>query len=250
MNKDSNRYIRQIAFHKIGAKGQDKLISSRVAIVGMGALGSAQANMLCRAGIGCLRLIDPDTVELNNLQRQVLYTQKDAEERLHKAAAAKRHLEKINSEVKIETAVARLTDKNAAALLTDVDLVMDATDNMDARYLINKICVRYKIPWVYGGVVQSEGMTMNILPGGPCFCCMTGKESYVDDGENRNCATLGVLNTLTSAMASVQCTEAMKILTGSESVRRSLLLFDIWENEADQITVEKDPQCPVCGKIQ
>lgn len=244
----NDRYARQKALRHIGIKGQEKLVSSRVAIVGMGALGSVQADLLCRAGVGFLRIIDRDTVEVNNLQRQVLYTEQDAAQGLPKVMAAGDHLRDINSGILIEEAAADLYSGNAETLLRDVDLVMDASDNMETRYLINEVCVKYGIPWIYGGAVESEGMTMNILPEGPCFCCMTGKNRQEGVGESRTCSTVGVLNSLTSIVASIQCTEALKILLGSANTRKSLLFLELWENETEEIPVEKNPACPVCGK--
>ena len=243
----NDRYARQRIFRHIGDEGQKKLGNARAAIVGMGALGSAQANLLCRAGVGYLRLIDRDTVELNNLQRQVLYTEKDAAEEMPKAAAAANHLREVNSEITIEEVIADFNSGNAESLLQDVDLVMDATDNMETRYLINEVCVKHKIPWIYGGAVGSEGMTMNILPGGPCFCCFAGNPANGTGGEPMTCSTVGVLNMLTSTVASLQCAEAVKILLGADTVRKTLLFLDLWENEAEEIPVDKNPRCPVCG---
>ena len=245
-----DRYARQKALRHIGIKGQEKLAASRVAIAGMGALGSVQAQLLCRAGVGFLRIIDRDTVEMNNLQRQILYTEQDAAEGLPKVMAAGRRLRGINSGIRIEEIAADLNSGNAEALLRDVDLVLDATDNMETRYLINEVCVKNGIPWIYGGAVESEGMTMNILPGGACFSCMTGRHFHEGGGESRTCSTVGVLNTLTAAVASVQCTEALKILLGSGNVRKSLLFLELWENEVQEIPVEKNPACPVCGRGQ
>ena len=244
----NDRYARQTALRQIGAAGQEKLGKANVVIVGAGALGCMQAQLLCRAGIGHLRLIDRDSVEMNNLQRQLLYTEEDAADHMPKAEAARRRLEEINSSVTLEAVIADLNSSNAEALLKDADLVMDAADNMPTRCLINEVCVKYRIPWIYGGAVGTEGMTMNILPEGPCLCCMTGKSHYEGDGRTRTCSTVGVLNSLTSIIASVQCTEAFKILTGSGHIRKGLLFVELWDNETQQIAVEKDPDCPVCGR--
>ena len=243
-----NRYARQRVLKYIGKEGQEKLGASRAAIVGMGALGSVQANLLARAGVGYLRLIDRDTVELNNLQRQVLYTEKDAEESVPKAFAAAERLRQVNSAIEIEEVITDLNSGNAEALLSDVDVVLDATDNMETRDLINEVCVKHGIPWVYGGALETEGMTMSILPEGPCFACMTGRNTHGGAAETRTCSNVGVLNGLTSVVASIQATEAMKILIGSPDVRKTLLYVDMWNNEMRELPLEKNPRCPVCGR--
>lgn len=238
------RYSRQEAFYGIGESGQQKLLKSRVTIIGLGALGSASANLLARAGIGFLRIVDRDRVEYSNLQRQVLYREADAAEAAFKAEASARLLGEINSEIRIEPVVIDVKAENIDDLVRDVDLVVDATDNAAVRLLINEACRRLQIPWIFGAVAASYGMTMNFLPGKdrPCYRCLTGGK---EDGETAG--TSGVLGTLTSITASLQCTEAMKILLGSEDVRETLLAYDIWTNEIDEMTVCRDPECPVCG---
>lgn len=240
------RYSRQEAFFGIGAEGQRKLLASRVCVIGLGALGSASANLLARAGIGFLRIVDRDYVELSNLQRQMLYREQDAREQTPKAAAAAELLGQINSEITIEPVIADVNSGNITGLIEDVDLVIDATDNVEIRLLINEACHALSKPWIYGGALASYGMTMNVLPGGdaPCYHCMFDEQ--VPDGET--CATAGVLGTLTSIVASIQCTEAIKILIGSPDVRRTLLAFDLWNNEFDALEVTKNPDCPVCGR--
>ena len=240
------RYSRQEAFFGIGAEGQQKLLQSRVCIIGLGALGSASANLLARAGVGFLRIVDRDYVELSNLQRQMLYREKDAEEAAPKAAAAAELLTEINSQITIEPVIADVNSGNITSLIEDVDLIVDATDNVEIRLLLNEACHALGKPWIYGGALASYGMTMNILPGEdmPCYHCMF--DDSVPDGET--CATAGVLGMLTSIVSSIQCTEAVKILIGSADVRRTLLAFDIWNNEFDEMEVAKNPECPVCGR--
>ena len=240
------RYSRQEAFFGIGSEGQKKLLESRVCIIGLGALGSASANLMARAGTGFLRLVDRDYVELSNLQRQMLYTEADAAEAMPKAAAAADHLGRINSEIRLEPVVADVNSGNIRALIEDVDLIIDATDNVEIRLLINEACHALGKPWIYGGALASYGMTMNILPGEdrPCYHCMF--DDVIPDGET--CATAGVLGMLTSIVASIQCTEAVKILIGSPDVRKTLLAFDIWNNEFDEMEVARNPDCPVCGR--
>ena len=245
----SDRYSRQERFCGIGVEGQEKLRNSRVAVVGVGALGSVSANELARAGVGFLRLIDRDYVELSNLQRQVLYDEKDAASGTPKAIAACDHIRCINSEIITEPVLEDFNAGNAAALVKDIDLVLDATDNFETRYLINEVCTEYGIPWIYGAALESYGMTMNILPDGPCFSCFTeqtGAEGI--DGTCETCSSVGVLNSITAVVASYQSTEAIKILVGSEDVCRELRVIDLWNNHFDSITVLKNEECPVCVK--
>ena len=243
----SERYSRQIRFRHIGTEGQEKLCSSTVVIVGMGALGCVSANELVRAGIGHLRLIDRDLVELSNLQRQTLYTEEDAAEAVPKVYAASERLKSANSEVELEPVFSDLTAANADALLGGADLIVDATDNLETRYLINEYCVEQNVPWVYGGAVGSEGMTASFLPGGPCFSCFTGHGSSSGQSSGLTCSTAGVLNSLTALVASLQVTEAVKILTGADTVRREVLYIELWDNEFVPVPLEKNPDCPVCA---
>ncbi len=244
------RYSRQIRYRHIGAKGQEKLLSSFVVIVGMGALGCVSANELVRAGVGHLRFIDRDLVELSNLQRQVLYTEEDAAGAVPKVTAAARKLRAANSDVKLEPVFGDLNPGNIDALLEGAGLIIDATDNLETRYLINEYCVENQIPWVYGGAVGSEGMMAPFLPGGPCFSCFSGHTQTYGKAPGRTCSTAGVLGSLTALVASLQVTEGIKILTGSDAVRKDLLYIELWENEFCTIPVEKNPECPVCGRHQ
>lgn len=244
----SERYSRQIRYRNIGQDGQDKLLAAKVAVVGMGALGCVSANELVRAGVGYVRIIDRDLVEFSNLQRQVLYTEADAERSDPKVFAAAEYLKSVNSEITIEPVFGDLNSSNADELLGGCDLVVDATDNFEVRYLINEFCVEHGIPWVYGGAVGSEGMTASFLPGGPCLTCFTGSEGAEGQSSGVTCSTAGVLNSLTAVVASIQVTEAIKIITGSESVRRDMLFLELWENECITLPMEKNPECPVCAK--
>jgi adenylyltransferase/sulfurtransferase len=241
------RYIRQMTFNQIRKEGQERLLASRVAIVGMGALGTVAANHLCRSGVGYLRLIDRDLVDLSNLQRQILYTEEDARLSLPKAIVAAEHLQLVNSEITIEPVVADLNASNAEALLKGVDLVLDGGDNYSVRLLINDVCSKYAIPWIYCGAVGSSGMTMNILPDeGPCFRCLVPK--IPPAGSVQTCSTVGVLSMLTGFLASAQALEAIKILTGSKDIRKTLMAVDMWDWQVDFIPVEKKPDCPACSQ--
>ena len=243
------RYHRQEIFYPIGLEGQKKLQQSRVCIIGIGALGTSIANNLARAGVGYLRLIDRDIVELTNLQRQVLFTETDAEDMMPKAEAAKIHLSEINSEIEIEAMVVDVNPYNIEKLISGVDLVVDGLDNLETRYLINEACQKNNIRWVYGGAVGSGGMVMNILPGeGPCLHCLLGP--VPEDGTYDTCDTVGVISPITNIVAAYESAEAMKILVDSESVLHQLIAMDAWDSYTDFVEVDIDPDCPVCGKHQ
>ncbi|MDF2679457.1 MAG: thiamine biosynthesis protein ThiF [Brevibacillus sp.] len=244
------RYSRQILFGPIGRSGQEKLGRSRVAIVGMGALGTVLSNHMVRAGVGFVRLIDRDFVEPSNLQRQMLYDESDAAEHLPKAIAAHAKLSRINSEVTIEPIVADLTAYNAEELLADVDLVLDATDNFQVRYLVNDVCVKHGIPWVYGGAVSATGTFTAIRPGEtPCLRCLFPEAP--NPGEMATCDTAGVIGPIIHIVASYQATEAFKMLVGAtDTLNPNLEHFEIWNNRHQQIKVSngRRADCPCCGQ--
>ena len=240
-----DRYARQAVFSRIGAGGQKKLLHSKVTVIGVGALGTVAANNLCRAGIGYIRMVDRDYVELTNLQRQILFTEADAEQNMPKAIAAYEHLRKVNSEITMEPIVSDVNSSNIESFIEDADLVLDATDNFGIRLLINEACDKFNIPWIYCGALGSQGMTLNILHnGGPCLRCFIGGGDSASP--SRTCSTFGVLNMLTNTMASIQTAEAIKILLNSQDVRSELLTLDLWSNRFDKIILAKDSDCPVC----
>lgn len=246
--QEYSRYSRQLVLKEIGREGQRKLGASRVAIIGLGALGSVSANLLVRAGAGTVRLIDRDFLEMDNLQRQVLYDEKDLFEDLPKAVAAKRKLEKINSEIKIEAEVADVNPASIRPLLEKTDLIIDGTDNFETRFLINDYSLKTKIPWIYGGAVRAEGMSYVILPGeGPCLRCLFGQAP--DPGAAQTCDQVGILAPVAHLIASFQTIEAIKLLAGCrEAVERHLWKVDLWSRQFKSIRVDqfqKDP-CPGC----
>ena len=242
---DMNRYKRQTIFYGIGEDGQEKLLASRVCIIGMGALGSVIANNLCRSGVGYIRIIDRDYVEKSNLQRQTLFTEKDADENLPKVIAAYNHLTEFNSDVTIDPIVADVNSFNIEEYIKDVDLVMDGTDNFEIRFLINEACDKHRIKWIYGGAIAGGGATMNILQdGGPCFRCFMPE--MPEAGSYPTCSTVGVINSITGIIASYEASEAIKILIGSQEISKRYLAIDIWDNTFDYIDVDKNPDCPVC----
>ena len=242
-----DRYSRQIRYKNIGTEGQKKLLASRVCIIGMGALGCAGASLLARAGIGFIRIVDRDLVEISNLQRQILYTEEDARENVPKVFAAADHLKEANSSIAVDPVFQDLNSSTCIKVLEGMDLILDATDNLETRYLINEYCVENQIPWVYGGAVGSEGMTASFLPGGPCFSCFTGHADAQGAQSGRTCSTEGVLNSLTTIIAAYQVTEAIKILTGSADVRKDLMFVEIWDNETEYLSLEKNPACLICS---
>lgn len=246
---DLERYSRQTRFQPIGEIGQRKLLNSRAAIVGVGALGTTIANHLVRSGVGFIKLIDRDFVELSNLQRQSLYTEEDVKLTLPKAAAAHKILQQINSTVTTEAFITDLNLDNAEELLSDVDVIIDGTDNFMTRYLINDVSVKYNIPWIYGGAVSSSGMFAVIKPGiTPCFRCLFPN---VPSGLGATCDTVGVLSPLTDIIGSFQAIEAIKILTGAET-NPNLEQLDVWYNTFTEIDISKgrNANCPACGNHQ
>ncbi len=249
MHREWNkRYSRQMLFKPIGASGQEQLHSSRVAIVGMGALGTVLANHMVRAGVGFVRMIDRDFVEESNLQRQMLFDEADAASHAPKAIAAAAKLSAINSAVTLDPIVADLNPTNAAVLLRDVDLILDGSDNFQVRYLINDVAVKYDIPWVYGGAVSSKGMFSVIVPHEtPCFRCLF---PHAPAGRGETCDISGVIGPIVHIIASYQAVEALKLLTGNGHARNpNLEQFELWDNEHMQMNIAKgrNEHCPACG---
>ncbi|MDG2469211.1 MAG: ThiF family adenylyltransferase [Pirellulaceae bacterium] len=248
-DQDLNRYIRQIRFPGMGESAQRKLQESRVLLVGCGALGSVIANTLVRAGIGLIRIVDRDYLELNNLQRQVLYDESDVEGGLPKAVVAAEKLRAINSDVVIEPVVADVTFENVEGLATDVDLLMDGTDNFEIRFLLNDVSQKHEIPWVYGGCLGADGQTMTIVPGKtPCLACLMS-EGPPSPGSTPTCDSAGILGPIINIIASLQCTEAIKILSGNgEQISRCLNVVEVWDNRFRQLSLDslQEQDCPVC----
>lgn len=278
-----SRYNRQEIVPQFGKAGQAALAEARVAIVGLGALGSVNADILARSGVGYLRLIDADLVSYTNLQRVALYTEEDVDASRPKVLAATRHLEAINSEISIEPQVGELDSYNALEVLSEVDLIIDGTDNFEARALINEAADKLGIPWIYTGVLASMGMVMPITSSGPCFRCLN--PTPPEPGSYPTCNTHGILATTTRTAATLQANLAIKMLLGAEHAveqtgtvcgsnsaaeentpvatnsmtvantsaavvggSATLFQFDVWTSSFDEIVVKKNPDCPVCGK--
>lgn len=240
--KGYERYARHIVLKEIGKEGQEKLSKASVAIVGAGALGNACANLAARAGFGRIRIVDRDVVELSNIQRQILYTEQDVGKA--KAEVLAKHLRKINREIKVEGFVGDFNSSNGEKLLRKMDVVLDCTDNLATRFLINDICVKHKIPWVYAGVLGTSGMSYNVLPSGPCFRCIFPQ---MPKTPLPSCETMGILNTVPVFFGTIQVTEAIKILLGREP-RKTLLFADLWNFEVQEIEVNGNPECRACKK--
>lgn len=245
----TDRYARQSLFQPFGDEGQQNLAGGAALICGCGALGSVIANTLVRAGVGHVRLVDRDFLELNNLQRQVLYDESDVEAGLPKAIAAQRKLQVINSEITIEAIVADVDFRNAASLADQMDVIVDGTDNFETRFLLNDLAIQTGIPWVYGGCIGAEGQTMTIVPGQTaCLRCLM--REMPPPGTTPTCDTAGVLGPIVNVIASYQSCEAIKILSGRrEAVNRSLYVFDMWDNRVRQVGLESlltAKDCPTC----
>ena len=245
---DRERYSRQILFSELGEGGQEKLLSSRAVIVGCGALGTFQAAALARAGVGRLVIIDRDYVEPGNLQRQWLFDEDDARQGLPKAAAAATHLAAINSGVSVEPRVVDLISLNAEQLLLPADIVLDGTDNFDTRYLVNDVAVKHGVPWVYGAAVGSYGLTMPIIP--HHTACLTCLFPTPPGGTQPTCDTAGILNSVASLIASLQVSDAVKILAGKpDALEPRLLAMDVWKNTIQSVSSrERNPDCRACAR--
>ncbi|WP_100333929.1 thiazole biosynthesis adenylyltransferase ThiF [Bacillus alkalisoli] len=242
------RYSRQILFTPIGEQGQRNMREKHVLVIGAGALGTGNAEALVRAGIGKLSIVDRDYVEWSNLQRQQLYSEEDAEAKLPKAMAAKSRLAAINSEVIIEAHVLDATPDVMEQLADGVDLIIDATDNFDIRFIINDIAHKYNIPWIYGACVGSYGLSYTIIPGEtPCLQCLLKAMPL----GGATCDTVGIISPAVQMVVAHQVSEAMKLLTGDkDALRNKLVSFDLWKNQyvALNVSAMKSIDCHTCGE--
>ena len=222
------RYSRQTLLDVIGTEGQEKLVNSKAVVIGLGALGGIISTALARAGVGNLKILDRDYVELDNLQRQILFDENDIDS--PKAVAAVAKLEKMNSDIKIDSVITDVNFSNIEYLIEGADVVVDGTDNMETRFLINDACVKNNIPWVYGGAIGTTGMTMNIIPGKTaCFKCFVNK--IPQPGTLPTCDTAGVINAIPLVIGSIQSVEALKIILGQPDLNEHLIIYDIWQHD-------------------
>jgi len=253
-----NRYARQTIFPGLGTDGQARLAAATVVIVGCGATGSMLATLLARAGVGRLRIIDRDFVELTNLPRQMLFTEQDIADTLPKAEAAARHLRIVNSTITIEPVVTDVTAGNVTSLVQNADVILDGTDNFTTRYLLNDVCVKLGLPWVYTGVVASYGMTATFVPpeaaqrlpgertSTGCLHCLLG--AIPAPGSTPTCDTAGVLGHAVSLVSSIAAGEAVKLIVGRGELNPGLLHVDSWWHEYEPLGISvRDPACPVCA---
>jgi adenylyltransferase/sulfurtransferase len=245
------RYARQIRFAPFGSEGQQHLAAGRALVCGCGALGSVIAETLTRAGVGFIRIVDRDFLELNNLQRQVLYDEADVAAGLPKAIAASAKLRSINSQITVEPVVADVDHRNILALAGDVDVLVDGTDNFETRFLLNDAAVKLGKPWVYGGCIGAEGQSMTIVPGETaCLSCLM--QEAPPPGTTPTCDTAGILGPIVNVIASIEAMEAIKILSGHrKAASRTLTVVELWDNRIRQMNLAKlrdSVDCPTCKR--
>jgi molybdopterin-synthase adenylyltransferase len=245
------KYSRQILFSGIGAEGQENLLAASAVLVGCGALGTVVASLLVRAGLGRLRIVDRDFVELSNLQRQTLFEEADAREALPKAVAAERRLRAINSDSRVEAIVTDLITENAQELLGGFDLILDGTDNFETRLLLNDAAISLDIPWIYAAAVGSYGVTFTIRPGRTaCLACLLeAREELFTLGAEDTCDTAGILNAAAGVVASIQAAEATKLLAGKpEALHERLVSCDVWTGKFQSVRISRNPNCRACAR--
>ena len=248
--QSGDRYSRQVRFARIGAEGQGRISAARVAMIGAGALGSVSAELLARAGVGFIRVIDRDFVDLSNLQRQSLYDEDDVRHNLPKAEAAAAKLRRINSGIEIEAIVDDVNPSTVEDYIKDVDLVFDALDNFETRFVLNDACAKHFRTWIYAAAVGSYGLVLPIIPGqSPCLRCIMG--SLPPPGSSPTCDTAGVIGPITHIIASVQVAEALKIICGvmaPSDVR--LITYDVWTHNFQRMEPGSEvmASCPVCSE--
>jgi len=241
------KYSRQILFAGIGEQGQERLLAASAVVVGCGAIGAATANLIVRAGVGRVRIIDRDFVEPSNLQRQTLFDEADARDALPKAVAAECKLRSINSGISVEGIVADVNPINAEELLAGFDVILDGTDNFETRFLVNDFAVKSGQPWIYAAAVASYGLTMAIRPGvTPCLACLLSAQRP-GQGLEETCDTIGVLGPIVNLIASLEVAEAIKLLAGGEAnLHGRLLSCDVWTGHFQSVRAQRNAECPVC----
>jgi molybdopterin/thiamine biosynthesis adenylyltransferase len=243
----NERYSRQVLFSGIGKEGQVKISKKHVLIIGAGALGSGSAEVLTRAGVGKITIVDRDYVEASNLQRQQLYTEEDVADKLPKAAAAEKRLRSINSDVEVVSIIGDATPQLLEELVAGVDVMMDATDNFETRMAMNDVSQKYNIPWIYGACVGSFGMTFSIIPGKtPCLNCLLRQIPL----QGMTCDTGGIISPAVQMVIAHQTAEALKMLVGDwDAVRTSFVSFDLWRNQYSSMKMSKAKfaGCLSCG---
>lgn len=241
MNED--RYSKQVLLREIGEDGQRKLSEGRAVVVGCGALGTHASSLLARAGVGHIVILDRDTVDITNLQRQTLFDEDSVGRQ--KAEVAERRLRLVNSEIEVRGIMVDLTSENVEESLTGADVVVDATDNMETRFIVNDACVKLGIPWIYGGAVGTAGMVLAIHPEGPCLRCLF--PTLPPREATPTCDDIGIVNTLPGVVAALEVTEAMKVLL-SEKTTAELMIIDVWSGDLEKVRVTKNDECVTCAR--
>lgn len=240
-----DRYSRQILFPAIGEKGQKRLAESRAVIIGCGALGSIIATSLVRAGVGKVKILDRDFIELHNLQRQLLFDEEDIRKDLPKAIAAEQHLKKVNSSIDIEGIAVDVNFTNIEKLIEGADVILDGLDNYETRFLINDASLKHNVPWIYGGAIASSGIMKVIIPGETsCFRCLVGDLPLTD--AILTCDTAGVISPAPFIIGSLQTVEAIKLLVGSNEVTKDLIFVDVWAGKFNRFEFLRREECPAC----
>lgn len=242
-----DRYSRQVLFRPFGEEGQVRVRSARVLVAGCGGLGAESASLLARAGVGFLRIVDRDVVELSNLQRQALFDEADVRDGLPKAVAAARRLARVNAEVAVEPVVVDMGPANVRALLEGVDLVVDGFDSFEARFLLNDACVEKGLPWVYGACIASTGLAALLVPGRTaCLRCLVPE--LPEPGSSATCDTAGILGPAAHLAASMQVGRALRFLATRETPSEAELVYaDVWDARFTRTSVPRDPACPCCA---
>ena len=245
----ASRYDRQIRVKEIGAAGQARIAASVAVVAGLGALGTTIANLLARAGVGTLRLVDRDVVERTNLQRQCLYDEEDAAQSLPKAQAAVAHLKRVNSEIRYEAIVDDINPGSIERILAGATVLVDGLDNFHARAVVNEACVKHGIPWVYGAGLATYGSTATVVPGvTACLRCLM-PPAALEATLPLTCETVGVLGPVTALVGAWQASEALKVMVGAkEEACRGLVHFELWQNEVTTLPARRADDCEVCGR--
>lgn len=234
-----NRYRRQILVKELNEKGQHILSKKHVVIIGIGGLGSNSANILVRTGVGSIDIIDYDLLDLTNLHRMSIFNEKDGGKL--KCKILEKKLQRVNSEVTVRGIKKRITKENIESAVRNADVILDGTDNMETRFLINEVAVKNNISWIYAGIHTTVGMVMGIVPKQtPCLKCISHSIADNKTGE------IPVLGNLPVTIASIQCTETLKLLLGKQLF--GLITYDIWNQRFEQINIKRNPEYICCGK--
>jgi adenylyltransferase/sulfurtransferase len=238
------RYSRHILLKDVGGIGQEKLLSSKVLVIGAGGLGSPIALYLAAAGVGTIGIADFDVVDLSNLQRQIIHGNDDVGRK--KVESAKESIKRINSDVTVVAHEERISAENIRELIRDYDFVIEGTDNFPTKFLVNDACVFEQKPFNQGGILRFQGQTMTYQPGHACYRCVYRQPP--PKGAVPTCSEAGVLGAVAGMLGTTQAAEALKFLLGvGETLTDRVLMFDVLRSEYRTVSVKRDPRCPICG---